>query len=171
MSTAVVAKGWVLGRSEERDIDALMKWFPDIESVNVWGGPIFRFPFNRHSFAEDIHWGRMQSFSLRDDHGALVAFGQVYKRYERIHFARLVAHPDMRRQGIGKRLIRELMAVTPSMYDCSEFSLFVFRDNIPAYNCYRSEGFKVSDYPEDAPLAEACYYLTRPVTARSGDNT
>ena len=163
MSAALAAPDWILGRSEERDIDVLLKWFPDRESVNVWGGPKFRYPFNRHSFAEDMHWGRMASFSLRDEHAVLVAFGQVYKRYGRIHFARLVAHPDMRGQGVGKRLLEELMAVTPSMDDCREFSLFVFRDNIPAYNCYLSMGFRVADYPDDAPLADACYFLTRPV--------
>lgn len=171
MNTAFEVQGWVLGRSEERDIDALMKWFPDKHAVELWGGPRFRFPFNRHSFAEDIHWGRMVSFSLREGHGGLAAFGQVDKRYARIHFARLVVHPEMRGQGVGTRLLGALMAVTPSMYACSEYSLFVFRDNITAYRCYRSAGFKVSDYPDDAPLADACYYLTRPVTARPDNNT
>lgn len=165
MNTASAEPPWTLDRSEERDIDALLKWFPDRESVNVWGGPIFRFPFNRHSFAEDIHWGRMASFSLRDRHNALIAFGQVYERYDRIHFARLVAHPNLRGQGVGKRLMAKMMAVTPTMYDCEEFSLFVFRNNVPAYRCYLSMGFNVSDYPDDAPLADACFYLTRPVKA------
>jgi len=170
VNKALAERAWALGSSEERDIDALLKWFPDKASVNVWGGPKFRFPFNRHSFAEDIHWGRMASFSLRDERDGLVAFGQVYERYERIHFARLVAHPDIRGRGVGKHLMAELMAVTPSMYDCNEFSLFVFRGNTPAYNCYLSMGFEVTDYPDDAPLADACFYLTRPVTGRQQNN-
>ena len=44
-----------------------------------------------------------------------------------------------------------------------EASLFVFRDNIPAYQCYLSLGFTVTDYPDDAPLKERCYFLTRPI--------
>ena len=167
MSSTLRHEGWLLQPSEERDIDALMKWFPDESSVRVWGGPIFRFPFNRHSFAEDVHWGRMSSYSLRNRDNELAAFGQVYPRYERIHFARLVANPSWRRQGIGKRLLTMLMAVTPRAYEFAEFSLFVFRDNLPAYNCYRSLGFEVVEYPDDAPMAESCYYLTRPVTARA----
>lgn len=170
MSETLREQGWVLQPSEECDIDVLMKWFPDEASVRLWGGPIFRYPFNRHSFAEDIHWGRMASFSLRKAEHELAAFGQVYPRNDRIHFARLVSHPRMRREGIGRRLIEMLMTLTPRSYDFTEFSLFVFRDNLPAYNCYRSLGFEVVDYPDDAPLADACYYLTRPVAARPDNN-
>ena len=170
MSESHSERDWRLAPSEERDIDALMKWFPDEASVRIWGGPVFRFPFNRHSFAEDVHWGRMRSYSLRNTADDLAAFGQVCSRYDRIHFARLVARPDMRREGIGKRLISMLMQVTSRQYDHAEFSLFVFRDNLPAYNCYRSLGFAVVDYPDDAPLADHCYYLTRPVTLRNDDS-
>jgi len=159
--------GWVLAEAVEGDIDRLMKWFCDKDAVNVWGGPEFRYPFTRHSFAEDMHWGRMASFSLRDPRGQFAAFGQVYERFERINLARLVANPDMRGQGIGKRLVEMLMAVSRPMFDCAEYSLFVFRDNIPAYKCYLSVGFKVVDYPQDMPLADVCYYLTRPVTAQA----
>ena len=170
MSATPHAEGWLLQPSEERDIDALLRWFPDEASVRIWGGPGFRFPFTRHSFAEDIHWGRMRSFSLRNHDEELAAFGQVYARYERIHFARLVADPGMRGQGIGRRLIEMLMTVTPRFYEFTEFSLFVFRDNLPAYNCYRSLGFEVVDYPDGAPMAESCYYLTRAVAARRDNN-
>lgn len=170
MSAALQLAGWTLQPSEERDIDSLLKWFPDAESVRIWGGPVFRFPFTRHSFAEDLHWGRTRSFSLRDRDAQLAAFGQVYARYDRIHFARLVSNPGMRRKGAGRRLLEMLMTVTPQLYDFSEFSLFVFRDNLPACNCYRSLGFEVVDYPDDAPMADSCYYLTRPVAMRPDNN-
>ena len=170
MSIALEDQGWTLETSATRDVDALMKWFPDEASIRIWGGPDFRYPFNRHSFTEDIHWGRMDSYSLRDAEGALAAFGQVYPRYERIHFARLVSDPGRRRQGVGKRLLTMLMEATLPDFGYDEFSLFVFRDNLPAYNCYRSLGYEVVDYPDDAPLADACYYLTRPVTARQPNN-
>ena len=45
----------------------------------------------------------------------------------------------------------------------------VYRDNEPAYQCYRGIGFEVVDYPLDMPMADVCYYLTRPVTARPDD--
>ena len=50
--------------------------------------------------------------------------------------------------------------------DNREYSLFVYRDNEPALRCYRAAGFRASRYPEGAPLADECYYLTRPVERR-----
>ena len=44
-----------------------------------------------------------------------------------------------------------------------EASLFVYRDNVPARECYLSVGFSVTDYPDDAPLEEQCYFLKRPL--------
>ncbi len=153
----------MLADALEGDVDRLMKWFPDEESVNVWGGPEFRYPFTRHSFVEDMHWGRMASFSLRQPDATLAAFGQIYERLERINLARLVANPEMRGQGVGKRLVEMLMDAARPMFDCAEYSLFVYRGNIPAYKCYVSLGFRVVEYPPDTPLGDVCYYLTRPV--------
>ena len=153
--------GWTLQEATTADIDELMDWFPEAEDINIWGGPDFRYPFTRSTFFEDIHWGRMASFSLRNSAGHLAAFGQLYDREGRIHLARLIVSRDMRGQGVGKRLIAELMAKGASLFDCDEYSLFVFQRNIAAFKCYESMGFVVSDYPDKMPYADVCYYLIR----------
>ena len=158
--------GWVLDETPATDIDELMRWFPDEQATRTWGGPDFRYPFNRHSFAEDIHWGRMATFSLRDRNGSFVAFGQVYERVGCINLARLAVIPTMRGQGIGTRLVEMLMIVSAGMFDCDRYSLFVYRGNTPAYKCYTALGFELSTYPENARLAEVCDYLTLTVTRR-----
>lgn len=163
MTSSIEQDGWSLEEASNRDVHELMAWFPDADSINLWGGPAFRYPFTQHSFFEDIHWGRMASFSLRDPARRLAAFGQLYERTERINFARLVVNPVMRGRSVGKRLIKMLMAASHSMFDCTEYSLFVFRDNIPAFACYTALGFRVTDYPDDMPHADVCYYLTRPI--------
>ena len=122
-------------------IDELIAWLPDKRSVNVWGGPKFRHPFTRESFLEDCHWGEMDSLALLDSSGCLAAFGQVYERHGRINLARLIAHPERRGQGIGKRLVELLMHHGAAQLPQNEFSLYVYRDNLPAYHCYRSLGF------------------------------
>ena len=161
---------WTLDETAEGDIDQIMKWFPDADATRIWGGPDFRHPFNRGSFAEDIHWGRMATFSLRSPAGELAAFGQLYERLNRINLARLAVNPATRGQGIGKRLIEMLMTLGPKMFSCTEFSLFVYRDNIVATTCYKSLGFKVTTYPEKAVLGEVCDYLTRPVVGLERQN-
>lgn len=48
-----------------------------------------------------------------------------------------------------------------TLVDSDEFSLFVYRDNVPALECYKAMGFEIRDYPEGASMADQCYYLTR----------
>ena len=160
-SIALCEQGWTLRESTESDIDGLMSWFPAAEDINIWGGPAFRYPFTRDTFFEDIHWGQVLSFSLRDVSDEVVAFGQLYDRDERIHLARLVVNPLTRGQGSGRRLIELLIKAGSSRFHRDECSLFVFRKNIPAYECYKSLGFAVREYPKDMPHADVCYYLTR----------
>lgn len=162
MSNALLRRdGWLLAATADTDFDEIMGWFGSAESVNIWGGPVFRYPFTNRSFREDCHLDEMAAYSLRDPQGRLAAFGQSYERDGRGHLARLVSNPAMRRRGVGKRLIEMIIAVLAERHDFAEYSLFVFRDNEAAYRCYRSLGFAVQDYPDGAPLPDQCYFLTR----------
>ena len=151
----------------DRDIDELMSWFPDADSVDIWGGPKFRYPFTRDSFVNDCGVDRMVSYSLRAPDGRMVAFGQRYVRNGRAHLARLIASPAARRYGYGRRLIEEIIEAVRREGRHSEVSLFVYRHNEPAYRCYLQLGFRVQPYPEDADMREQCYFLTRPVDLES----
>ena len=154
---------WELDVASERDIDELMTWFADAYSVDIWGGPAFRFPFTRETFYEDCRWQDFSSFCLRNPGGEFAAFGQLGLRYERSHLARLVTNPDMRGQGVGRKLLESLIAVAHKKQDQAEIALFVYKDNEPAYRCYLALGFEVQKYPADAPMPDKCLYLTRPV--------
>ncbi len=160
-SAGLSDNGWMLRQTSDQDIDELMTWFPDAESVDIWGGPEFRFPFTRESFLEDCNWDLMRSFSLIDPDGRMAAFGQIYDRHGRGHLARLITHPSMRRQGAGRRLIRLLMRVASERLGFTQYSLFVYRHNEAAYRCYLDLGFSVQPYPEDAKMPDKCYFLTR----------
>ena len=61
----------------------------------------------------------------------------------------------------GRRLIEMLIEVGRSQLSRDEVSLFVYRENTAAYNCYRALGFAISDYPADMPHADVCDFLTR----------
>jgi hypothetical protein len=79
--TTLQDKGWTLAPAGDDDFEKLMTWFPDAASVDLWGGPNFRYPFT-------------------DASGQLAAFGQSYERTGRGHLARLISNPKMRRQGV-----------------------------------------------------------------------
>jgi len=152
---------WVLSSATDADIEEVMNWFPDADAVLLWGGPEFRYPFTAATFREDCRISSMNSYSLRNPDGVLAAFGQSYERYGRGHLARLVSNPEFRGAGAGKRLISMIIAALDAAHDYDEYSLFVFRHNEPAYRCYLASGFVVREYPDDAPLQEQCYFLTK----------
>jgi ribosomal protein S18 acetylase RimI-like enzyme len=152
---------WTLELAKDDDIREVMTWFPDADSVNIWGGPAFRYPFTEASFREDCRLDVTEAYALRNGDGALAAFGQSYDRDGRGHLARLVSNPRLRRQGAGRQLIRMIVTSLAARRDYDEYSLFVYRDNEPACRCYLSLGFVVREYPEDAPMPDQCYFLTR----------
>jgi len=154
---------WSLDTACEEDIDELMTWFPDAHSVNIWGGPRFRFPFDHETFFADCRWQDFTSFCLRNPENELAAFGQLGSRYDRFHLARLVANPGMRGQGVGRKLMEMMIEAARKRQDHSRIALFVYKDNEPAYRCYRALGFEVQEYPEGAPMPEKCFYLARSV--------
>lgn len=157
---------WSLDTACETDIDKLMTWFPDAHSVDIWGGPKFRFPFTRETFYADCRRREFSSFSLRSPDDELAAFGQLGERHGRSHLARLIANPRMRGQGVGRKLLEMLIAAACTEQKHTEIALFVYRDNEPAYQCYLAVGFEVQEYPDDAPMREKCFYLTRPLSLR-----
>jgi ribosomal protein S18 acetylase RimI-like enzyme len=157
----IVEDDWTLGAPEDADIDELMRWFPDARSVDRWGGPRFRYPFTPESFRDDCRIDDIQTYCLRNSDGTMCAFGQVYDRYDRGHLARLITHPEMRRHGVGKRLIGMLTKAARQHSGHTQYSLFVYKDNEPAYRCYLAVGFVVQEYPEGAPMKDECYFLTR----------
>ena len=142
------------------DVDEVMGWFVDAASVDIWGGPRFHFPFTRETFYEDCRWQDFATYCMRGNE-RLLAFGQLGDRYERAHLARLIAHPGMRGQGIGKQLIMLMLDKARESFDYPECGLFVYKYNKAAFHCYRSVGFEVQDYPANAPMQDKCFYLTR----------
>ena len=157
----LVDDGWTLAAAADTDFDEVMTWFPDAASVDRWGGPGFRYPFTRDSFVEDCRIDVMDSYVLTSPDKQRAAFGQSYERTGRGHLARLVVNPLLRRQGAGRRLIEMIIASLERRHAYDEYSLFVYRNNTPAYECYVSLGFAVTDYPEDAAMPDKCFFLTR----------
>lgn len=151
----------LLTAARSMDIDAMMAWFPDQESVANWGGPNFRHPFDQESFHQDCRWHDMASYVLKDSEESFLGFGQLYERAGRIHLARISVSPDYRGIGIGRIMLHKLMNEGVRIFQMPEFSLFVLRNNPVAYRLYSSAGFTPSEFPKDAPLKDICYYMTR----------
>ena len=138
----------------------LQSWFPDRDSAARWGGPNLRYPFREGAFKEDIRWGSMASLSLVDSAGLLLGFGQYYLNHGRCHLARVAVDPARRGEGLGRRLVSELIKVGLPDLGVGECSLFVLKDNGPAIRCYRALGFAPRPFPDwQPPFAEVSFMV------------
>ena len=73
--------------------------------------------------------------------GSVVGFGSSMQVYDEIHITNLAVAVDQRRQGIGKRLLSELINAKYSE-QINNFILEVRISNTPAIELYRSYGFE-----------------------------
>ncbi|MBT8051097.1 MAG: GNAT family N-acetyltransferase [Gammaproteobacteria bacterium] len=141
------------------DAREVMNWFPDKESIMLWGSPYARAPLKEDTFFEDIRWGQIESRVGRGNQGELLAFGQFYQKLGRCHLARLVVNPDFRRRGVGLAFISKLMEHGGTALDTREFSLYVMTANKPAWHCYKSLGFEMRPYPDVDPHLDNCVFM------------
>lgn len=137
----------------------IMGWFPDKQSVILWGSPYTRYPLTEETFFEDIYWSRINSVVALTDNGQLLGFGQFYLKLGRCHLARLVINPEFRGQGLGATFIAALMSYGAERLDTHEFSLYVMTVNKPAIAVYKKLGFNLADYPHGDPKLENCVFM------------
>jgi ribosomal protein S18 acetylase RimI-like enzyme len=140
----------------------VMCWFPDAESCRLWGGNDFRHPFTEDSFVADSHCETLPTYSLVGERGELLGFGQHYARVGRCHLGRLVIAPDHRGEGLGTRLIDQLVELGAPALGASECSLFVARTNPAAARLYERLGFAIAPYPDESFELAGTDYMIAP---------
>ena len=144
--------------SSDEHITQLQTWFKNQHEIYTWGA--IRAPMSCSEFIHHLRRAHLHSYSLTSQQQHLLAFGQYYLRLNRHHLGRLVVNPAHRGEGLAKQLICQLIDKAYQQQDAQGVSLFVFRDNITAYQCYQSLGFVEYDYPGGIPGdMQNCAYM------------
>jgi ribosomal protein S18 acetylase RimI-like enzyme len=123
-------------------------WFSDHQQMFTWGGPNMTYPMSDDKFLNLLTAEHFTSFCLLNEEQQVVAFGQYYERLDHHHLGRLAVKPNNRGQGLAKILITKILEKAHLEQPAKGASLFVFKDNLVAYNCYQSLGFVETEYPE-----------------------
>jgi ribosomal protein S18 acetylase RimI-like enzyme len=138
----------------------MASWVSDQNELQRWAGPNARFPMTANSLMEDFRLAELISYSLLNQSGQFIAFGQCYERLGCCHLGRLIVAPQQRGKGVVDHLIRRLSEVGCAELKTSRCSLFVFEDNFAAISAYEKYGFDVVTYPQAMPMKD-CLYMTR----------
>ncbi len=145
--------------ANEQDLLELSGWFLSESEANNWGGPSIHFPLSLEQLKIDIEWNVAHSYALVEKNGDLLGFAQVFNKFGCKHLGRIVVSPKMRGRKLGYKLMAALLD-SAGTSDVS-FSLFVYKDNIPAKNLYESIGFEVRASPERRPEIKDCIFMVK----------
>jgi len=143
----------------------------DIEALVILEEACFSAPWSRKSFEAELQGNQFsQLLVVADPKGLseeipLVAYICAWLVFEEVRFLNLAVRQDFRRQGIGKRLIAEMLTLA-SGEGCLRGFLEVRESNKSAKNLYHSFNFqeygtRKSYYTN--PLEDAILMIQEPV--------
>jgi len=104
----------------------------------------------------------MDSYALLDQHASLAGFGQIFRREpDTGHLGRIIIDPHRRQQGLGQILCSELIRAGVRRHGFRSMTLWVYLDNAPAVQLYRTLGF----VPEAREGAAGCQFMRLQIAA------
>jgi ribosomal protein S18 acetylase RimI-like enzyme len=145
--------------ANEHDLPGVISWFLTETEAKNWGGPNIHFPLRLEQLKLDIEWDVADSYAFIDEIGNLLGFAQVLNKFGYKHLKRIAISPEMRGNKLGYELMTVLLNST--VIDGVSFSLFVYKDNIPAKKLYDSLGFVVQEYPDGQPEIKDCIFMVK----------
>jgi ribosomal-protein-alanine N-acetyltransferase len=100
-------------------------------------------PWSRESFEAELENACARYVVLLED-GVVAGFGGMWLIVGEAHVNNLAVHPDFRRRGYGRRLMKEMMRVAWRDGEITQMTLEARVTNAPAIELYMSMGFEVA---------------------------
>ena len=133
------------------DFERLISWIPSEEFLLQWGGPKWRWPLDREQMERHLAGTRgpapgLYSFKAVDEaENRSVGHGEIWAVNTRhrsgVLCCILVGPPELRKQGIGGRIIDALLDKCFGQLGLHRVSLNAFDFNRAAISCYEKAGF------------------------------
>lgn len=116
----------------------------DLEAVLEIERAGHRSPWPPQVFTDELHreWARLEVLrEPGDGDGRVVAFCNYWLVQDEVHLLNLAVHPDRRRRGYGRVLLRHILDFA-RRHQCRYITLEVRRSNAAAIGLYESLGFQ-----------------------------
>lgn len=138
-----------LRKYKKEDANEIIKWIRSEKELFLWSANIYnKFPIG----AEDINnfyensskksnFYPMTLIEKEKIIGHLI-LRNTDKKNEVIRLGFIIIDPNLRGQGYGKKLMNLAIKYAKNNLKAKEINLGVFENNIDAYYCYKSAGFK-----------------------------
>ena len=113
----------------------------DLPEVQAIERASFTTPWPPHAYKSELETNRMASYIVARSEGHVVGYGGVWLMVDEAHITTFAVHPSWRRQGIGDRLLLDLLDVALER-GAREATLEVRLSNVPARRLYEKFGFR-----------------------------
>lgn len=122
----------LIKRMEKTDVDNVIAIEAKAYGEHHW---------SKESFMNELANELARYYSAFDENGNLVGYAGCWQILEEVHITNIAVSPDFRRNGIGEKLLRQIID------DCYEnkakyITLEVRVSNAPAIGLYEKYGFK-----------------------------
>ena len=129
--------------------DIILKWTTDIESFYRWSaGVLGNYPIDSNSFNERIK--ELKSSKLFYPYVVkieeeIIGFFTLRYKVENVNdltIGFVILGPTYRGKGIGKKMLDLAINLAFNKFKSDSVNLRLFKNNLEAYNCYKSCGLK-----------------------------
>lgn len=154
--------------AKKNDLRTVASWVDGLSEVQTWAGPGVSYPIDISTIADEIGFRSDNAF-VCEDKNALCAFAQLIERAKgKLHLARLISNPDMRGEGVGRKMCNQLIDEAKRLA-ATELTLKVYSYNERAILLYQSLGFETVSSETDAGLMEMALVVSQDHVRREPD--
>jgi RimJ/RimL family protein N-acetyltransferase len=145
------------------DAATLARWARTPDELLQWAGPLFSFPLDEIQLVEYAERADERLHLIcavdRDTDRALAhAELGILPEHELGRIGRVAVAPEVRGEGVGRRLMDWLIAFAFDDLALHRLELVVFSFNEPALRCYRRAGFREEGLARHARKASDGYW-------------
>lgn len=125
-----------------KDAETVLSWIKDEKAFYKWtAGVLGEYPLSIEQFhaVSDL-----MAFVAIDDNDVVGFFTmrRPTESFDELRFGFIVVDANKRGKGYGKNMLRLGFIYAKEIFGAKKVSLGVFRNNEPAYYCYKAAGFK-----------------------------
>lgn len=114
--------------------------FLDIDGVWAVESKVFNNPWSRSAFVDEMTDNDLAHYLVLEDQGMIAGYAGMWIVVDEAHVTNIALLPDYRRQGLGEKLVRELINTARERYAVM-MTLEVRPSNTVAQSLYSKLGF------------------------------
>jgi [ribosomal protein S18]-alanine N-acetyltransferase len=122
------------------NINVVKMSLENIDDIMIVENLSFKIPWSRNAFMEEVTNNQFARYIMADLSDKVVGYAGLWKIFDEGHITNIAVHPEFRGNGIGSKLLRELICLAKNE-GITCLTLEVRKSNQTAQALYNKFGF------------------------------